>query len=34
MNITEDYFKNYEDEKKIDEKFINFHTNKKTFNLL
>ena len=34
MNITEDYFKNYEDEKKIDEKFINFHTNKKTFNIV
>lgn len=34
MNITKDYFENFEDEKEIDENFIKFHKNPKTYNIV
>lgn len=34
MNITEDYLKNYDDEIYTDDKFIQFHKNEKTHNIV
>ncbi len=34
MNITKEYFNNFEDEKEIDENFIKFHKNPKIYNIV
>ena len=34
MNITEDYLRNYDDEIYTDDKFIQFHKNEKTHNIV